>query len=276
MVTEKETPAWRLIDVSYPSVHQNLALEEALARCMVSQESVPVIRMWRNPPSVIVGRFQQVSEEVDVEFCRENGLAVARRFSGGGAVFHDYGVMSLSIIAPQTDPVNLNQMHRRNSSIVLDMLARRGMKGNLASPNSIHVNGRKICGAAAAAGQGYLLWHASILISADTYKLERALAPSRVTKKTRSTRSIWHQVTTLSDEQGQAVNPEHVRATLIESCRSILGSGIETSGLLDAEEKASRLLYEGKYSSDDWNWNGRWGTTEIVGRCEGAQTTIAV
>jgi len=269
-------PEWRLIDLSYPSVHRNLALEEALARRIAVGTSVPIVRLWRNPPSVIVGRFQEVREEVDVEFCRENGIAIARRFSGGGAVFHDYGNLNLSIIAPRTNPISPNEIHRRNSSIIVDMLARNGLRGELVPPNSIHVNSRKISGAAAATGQGFVLWHASILISTDTHKLIRALAPSRALSKTRSIRSHWHPVTTLSEVQGRTIDFQHVLKTLIESCGTIMGSLSETNGRLGEEEHSLREFYEGKYSSDDWNWNGKWEPGKELEKSDRAHTTIAV
>ena len=50
-----------------------------------------VFMLWRNEPSVIVGRFQNTYEEVNVDYCRSKGIHIARRMSGGGTVYHDLG-----------------------------------------------------------------------------------------------------------------------------------------------------------------------------------------
>jgi lipoate-protein ligase A len=170
----------------------------------------------------------------------------------------------------------MNEIHRKNSSIIIDMLAQNGVKAELVAPNSVHVDGRKISGAAAAAWQGCVLWHASILVSSDLSTLNHALAPSRVPQRTRSIRSRWHPVTTMSEVTENSVDIETVQETLIDCCKETLGSRIEITPLSVGEENAARLLYEGKYSLDDWNWKGRWDAPERFAERDGPHTTIAV
>jgi lipoate-protein ligase A len=63
-----------------------LALEEALVRAC---PPVPVLRVWQNPPCVVIGRAQQAAREADLAACAAAGVPVLRRASGGGAVYHD-------------------------------------------------------------------------------------------------------------------------------------------------------------------------------------------
>lgn len=276
VIEEESSKIWRVLEVSYPSVFQNLALEEALTRSRMLPTFRPIVRLWRNPPSVIVGRFQNVGAEVDVELCEQNDIAIARRFTGGGSVFHDMGNLNLTLVTGHPEGITLGQLHEKNASIILDLLARLEAEGVLVRPNSIHVGGRKISGAAAALGQRFALWHASILISTDVLMLQRVLAPSQVIRETRSIRSNWHPVTTLAEVLHRSVDLEHVQRTLLQSCRSALDAKLERSELLEDEKQYSKFLYERKYASQDWNLHGNWKSEELEGKCSEAHTTIAV
>lgn len=277
MVIEGNSPKiWRLLELSYPSVFQNLALEEALARACISPALVPVVRLWRNPRAVVVGRFQDVDMEVDVELCRRNSIDIARRFTGGGAVFHDLGNLNLTFVIRRPAGTTLSRLHGVYSSVILDMLTRLGVKGVFVPPNSIHVNGRKISGAAAALGKDFILWHASILVSTDTVMLRRVLAPSKQIMKTSTIRSKWHPVTALTEELSGPVDIEQVQRTLLLSCESVLNAKFERCGLFDEEKQDSRLLYNKKYSSQEWNLDRSWEGKELERKGGEAHTTIAV
>jgi len=265
---------WRLIRLSHPSVFQNLALEEALARSSASTPFVPVIRLWRNPPSVIVGRFQDVAAEVDVDYCERSRIAIARRFTGGGAVFHDYGSLNITIVMPRSEPFSIKELYERNAALIIDVLAHRGVKGEFVPPNSIYVNAKKISGAAAAVSRSYVFWHASLLVSTDTLKLKHALAPSSGFKRTNSIRSRWHPVTTLTQTLGEPVDDD-LEEELLKSCSMMFGSRMEQSELLDHEIRQMEQLYEEKYSLRDWNWNQHW-SRGLGRKVERAHTTIAV
>lgn len=275
MVNEPST-AWRLVKLSYQSVFENLALEETLARSFAQSGSSPTIRLWRNPQAVILGRFQDAEAEADIELCRRNGIAIARRFSGGGAVYHDLGTLNLTLVTPPPVGVTLKEIHERNSLVILDLLQRLGLEGTFAPPNSIHVDGRKIAGSAAALGQHFALLHSSILVSTDLDALQRALAPSREFKQTSSIRSNWHAVTTLARILGRHVELEAIEQSLLQSCASVLNARVEKGGLLDEEERMSKRLHERKYSLRDWNWNRNCVERDLGGKSEGAHTTIAV
>lgn len=225
---------------------------------------------------MIVGRFQDVTTEVDAEFCERNGIAIARRFTGGGAVFHDFGNLNVSLITRRSEGLSLIEIYERNSALIIDFLERNGVNGKLVPPNSIHVNGRKISGAAAAIGQCFVLWHASLLISTDTLKLQRALGPSLRFKRTSSIRSNWHPVTTLTEVMGRSVHTDDAEKALLESCKKMLGSRIVESELVDHEIRFLKWLYEKKYSLRDWNWNQSWVADALDRKGAGVHTTIAV
>ena len=77
----------------------NLALEEI----MTAQADAPFVMLWRNRPAVIIGRNQNAYVELDAAYTRENGIAVVRRMTGGGAVYHDLGNLNYSFFSFEAD-----------------------------------------------------------------------------------------------------------------------------------------------------------------------------
>jgi lipoate-protein ligase A len=250
---------WRLLDLSYSSAFKNLALEEALARCNRAT-SIPTVRTWTNPPTVVVGRFQEISAEVDVDACRQSNVEIARRFTGGGAVFHDEGNLNLTMVAPRQRDSSLDNLNRANCAVVLDLLDQLGVEGKFVPPNSIEISGKKVSGAAAALGRDFALWHASILISTDTQLLGRVLFPSQTAKVTTFIRSRWQPVITLDGALGRHVELEDVKQKLVDSYGKVYGAEPETGRLFADEEHMMKSLYTVKYRSREWNLHGTWGS----------------
>ena len=262
MVTKEKN--WRMIDLSYGSPSMNLALEESLARTATQIEFLPIVRFWVDPKAVVVGRYQEASAEVDIVKCSQHGVEVARRFTGGGAVFHDEGTLNFTVITKRSEPLSSLKFHERSLRLVQESLRRFGINSSVCDINSLVVNGRKLCGAAASLGRNFAFWHCSILVSTDTRLLETVLAPSKVTLVTQFVRSRWRPVTTIAEALSKPVTIGDVKSRLITCVESLLEVRLEAGRLSAREEEYSRKLFAGKYSSQDWNlkgnrlqWNGK-------------------
>ncbi len=247
--------SWRLLDHSFGSVYENLALEESFARNAVSRDFESLVRFWVNPPSVVVGRFQEVSSEVDVEQCEQTGIPIARRFTGGGAVYHDEGNLNFSIITRREERGSLTRLHSTASRIVLNAILGLGLKGIFLPPNSILLGERKVAGAAAAFGRDFALWHASILVSTNIEFLERILAPSKKLEANQFVRSRWIPVTTLQTA-ARDIELDDLEFQLIRSVRETLGVRLEAGQATSDELRLSEDLYRWKYSLQSWNRRG--------------------
>ena len=246
---------WRLLDLSYSSAFRNLALEEALARSMRPGQ-LPTVRIWTDQKAAVVGRFQEVEAEADTAFCEQNNIQVTRRFTGGGAVYHDKGNLNLSIVTPRQSGISLREIHDTNRAVVWNLLNELGLECVCVLPNSLEISGKKISGAAAALGRDYAFWHASILISTDTQMLERVLLPSRTPKSTRFIRSRWQPVITLERALGIHVEMEHVKCQLSRSFERSFGVGLTPGQLSKDEENLMESLFFCKYSTREWNFQG--------------------
>jgi len=80
---------------------RNLALDEALAR---AGSATPLLRVWQNAPSVVVGRFQNVGRSVDMAACARDGIPIVRRATGGGAVYIDPGCLIVTLVCSRSGP----------------------------------------------------------------------------------------------------------------------------------------------------------------------------
>ena len=250
---------WRYLDLSLPSAAENLALEEALARCTSSKDFLPTLRLWTNPPTVVVGRFQNVNSEVDVHVCRRENIAIARRFTGGGAVYQDAGNLNLTIVMRPAWRIQASEFQRNALSVVMNFLEELQLQHTFVSPNSVHVRGKKIAGGAAAVGRDFLLWHASILISTDIELLNRLLAPSRKNGEGNFIRSKWHPVITLVTALGKPVSMGEVKHQLHRAARRSLNVKFSPGELRDDEKERMHSLHRSKYSTVQWNLNGIQG-----------------
>jgi lipoate-protein ligase A len=246
-------------------VFQNLAIDEAIARSSLSPDFKPTIRLWVNPPSVVIGRFQRASTEIDISFCQRNCIQVARRFTGGGAVYHDEGTLNLTIVSRPEQRRTLPDLNLTSSAIMLDALKRFGLNGSFHAPNSIMVGERKISGGAGALGNGYALWHGSLLVSTSLETLESALAPSKKKQATHFVRSRWQRVTNLREASGREITVGEAKSKLIQSAQEILGAELTANGLRSDEKKWVASLSARKYSLPSWNNDGKYEGIQETG-----------
>ena len=136
----------------------NLAFEEYI--CGLGAD---VFMLWRNSPSVIIGRFQEVESEVFTDFAHAHGIQIVRRNSGGGAVYHDLGNVNYSFILGDDRRLTLEHFSR----IIIDILSGMGVKGLDFRHNDILAGGLKISGGAQYHHDGRILHHGTLLFDSE-------------------------------------------------------------------------------------------------------------
>ncbi|MBQ9390291.1 MAG: lipoate--protein ligase family protein [Synergistaceae bacterium] len=156
-----------IIENTSTDPRSNLQLEENL--CSLGVE---VFMLWRNSPSVIVGRFQDIDAEVDTGFAERNGIPIVRRNSGGGAVYHDLGNVNYSFIQRDDRRLTLEHFAR----IIMRTLKAVGINSRLEfRHNDILADGLKISGSAQYRHEGVLLHHGTLLFDSDLSVIPKVL-----------------------------------------------------------------------------------------------------
>lgn len=216
---------WRLlVDDGERDPRLNLAREEAVARHVAADPSAaaPVLRLWRDAPAVVIGRFQLGAAEVDRAAAAALGAPVLRRFTGGGTVWHDPGNLNVSVVMRPEDALFVDDPALRRLPglyrLVLDPLAAAatalGVAGVRATERDLVVDrpdgsAAKLTGVAAWLGGRALLVHGTLLVDADLDALARACAGPGAPGDPRweRTKSRRATVTSIARELAEAGRP---------------------------------------------------------------------
>ena len=154
---------------TFTDIYFHLAAEEYLLK----QETDSVFMLWQDTPSVVIGKHQRLRSEVDQEWAEREQVHIARRFSGGGAVYHDLGNVNLTFIetTPRL-PEFVTYLQR-----TLDFLNSMGLMATGGERLGIYLNGLKISGSAQCLYKDRVLYHCTLLYDTDLTALHQALNP---------------------------------------------------------------------------------------------------
>ncbi len=130
--------------------------------------------LWRNRPSIIVGKHQNTLSEININHVKENNIDVVRRLSGGGAVFHDLGNLNFTFIKNVNNESNLVDFKKYTQPII-DVLKHLGVDAKFEGRNDIMINGRKVSGNAEHVFKRRVLHHGTLLFSSVMADLSKVL-----------------------------------------------------------------------------------------------------
>ena len=173
----------------------NLALDEYAMKHIDVEEDF--FFLWQNKPSVIVGNNQNTVEEVNQAFIDKNNIKVARRVSGGGAVYHDFGNLNFTFIINVDDPGEVN--YKKYVQPIIDALASMGVEANASGRNDILVNGLKISGNAQRMSNGKLMHHGTLLYDVNLEDMVQALNVAEDKYISKGVKSVRSRVTNIKE-----------------------------------------------------------------------------
>jgi lipoate-protein ligase A len=236
--------------------YYNMAVDEAIAISVGGGKSPPTLRFygWK-PFAVSIGYFQELEEEVDLDFCASHGIHVVRRITGGGAVFHGNGELTYSLAVPVGDeaiPQDMQTSYEVICSPIVAALRGIGADAVFRPVNDIEVGGRKISGNAQTRRFGVVLQHGTILVS-----LDRAMLPSLRVKKEKleikGFDSVAKRVTSLEDVLGHEVGIPSLARVLAGEFQKAFACPMRSASLTEGEKRLIPALVE-KYASRCWLW----------------------
>lgn len=155
----------------------NLVLEEYIYRNCSLAILTRHIYVWINYPSVIVGRSGKEELDYSCSAARRAGVPVYRRFTGGGAVYHDEGVLSITLIGEKVNGVD--EVYIVGTSLIVDLLRGLGIDARVANEGDIVVGGCKVSGSAAHIARDRFLYHATLIIDSNLAHVHE-LTPPRI------------------------------------------------------------------------------------------------
>ncbi len=233
--------------------YYNLAFEEALLH-IYSRLNIdePLLRIWRNANAVVIGYFQKAEEEVIIDYAESIGAEIVRRFTGGGAVYHDLGNINYAVIAKRSVG-DVKEIYDYLIKGILYALELFDLKPRLENINDIVVADRKISGTAATKRGDIIFLHGSLLVSTDLNKLSRVLKVSRKKLMDKKISSVKYRVTLLENVLGRSVRYWEVIDKLVKGYSKLFNADPYYDLPSNIEFRVANMLYRGKYVRREWN-----------------------
>ena len=187
-----------------------LAMEEYIARHF---EADDYFFMWQVEPSVIFGRNQIAENEVNFDYCREHGIRVYRRKSGGGCVYADQDNVMMSFVTPNED---VALTFNRFIGMLLLVLRKLGVKATSTTHNDVMIGDRKVSGTAFYHLPGRSIVHSTMLYDTNMDHMLHAITPSHEKLQAKGIESVRQRITFLKDYIPQSLEEfkTFVRSTL--------------------------------------------------------------
>ena len=225
----------------------NLALEEYVFERMDKSKSY--FLLWQNDNTIVVGKNQNTAEEIDQAYVDAHGIRVARRLSGGGAVYHDKGNLNFTFIVDRADAPGLN--FKIFVEPVIQALARFGVHAAFTGRNDLTIDGLKFSGNAQYARRGRLLHHGCIMLDSNLTSVADALRVKEAKFASKAVKSVRSRVTTINAHAPAPISMEDFKGALKE-CAMASGE-LEPCTLTEEDLAAIRKLRDEKYAT--WAWN---------------------
>ena len=204
--------------------------------------------LWRNRPSVIIGLNQNAYSEVNLAYLESHGIRLARRVTGGGAVYHDLQNLNYTFIGREVTPQPM-----------VEALRSLGVPAELTGRNDIYVEGRKVSGYARRVWHDRQIIHGTLMYDVDLDTLSRVLDVPGSKMEAKGIASVHSRVANLKDYLPQFASLDEVQAAL----HRILAAGDGELSFGEERRAAVQRISDEKFSTWEWLY-GRSREADIV------------
>jgi len=227
----------------------NLSLEEYLMSTVKDDEII--LYLWQNEHTVVIGKNQNAWKECAWQQLEDDEGKLARRLSGGGAVYHDLGNLNFTFIMNK-EHYDLHKQH----TVIINALKSFDIVAEFSGRNDMLIDGKKFSGHAYYYSKNKSYHHGTLMVDSDLEKLGYYLKPSEKKIKSKGVDSVRSRVTNISDKNSR-VTIENLKQAMDESFVELY-SGEVSQEWYDENIDSINELY-GKYSS--WEW--RFGQSPV-------------
>lgn len=235
------------ISHSYTDPYFNLAAEEYLLKNFTDD----CFMLWRNENAIVVGKHQNALAEINMDYVRSKKIAVVRRISGGGTVFHDLGNLNFTFIK------NGHEGHlvdfKKYTLPVLEVLQKLSVNAKFQGKNDLTIDGKKISGNAEHIYKKRVLHHGTLLFSSVIDDLQLALKVNPLKYSSKAVKSIRSQVTNIKEHLKTDLDILQFRNMILQHIMEI-SPGSVAYELSDKDIKIINKLRDEKYRTWEWNF----------------------
>jgi len=244
----------------------NMAVDETIVTARIEGLVPNTLRFYGWKPSAVsIGRFQNVPNEVQVKNCKQRGVDIVRRITGGGTVYHDSeGEITYSVVVKERDFGTTDVVYAYNaiSNGLIEAAKSLGVKAdfNPGDPKNcpnISINQKKISGSAQFHKGGVLLQHGTFLLDADLEKMFTFLRVPWAKTINDVICVARERITSIRRELNHPVSVKEAYEALIQGFQKALKIELEEEALTPYEQQLASTLRVEKFLTERWNLNGK-------------------
>ncbi|MDX5333602.1 MAG: lipoate--protein ligase family protein [Gammaproteobacteria bacterium] len=250
----RNSTTWRLIDTGVRRAAENFALNRALLEGHQEGVSPHTLRFLSFKPSALLGFHQDVEQELNVDYCREQGIDIQRRVTGGGALYFDETQIGWELyLDKQTlGTADMSAIARRVCEAAARGISSLGVAAKYRPRNDIEVDGRKISGTGGAFDGDSILYQGTLLIDFDVEKMLRVLRIPAEKLSGKAIASARERVVNLKELLGELPSVEAVEAAMAQAFAEEFGVSFERAEEISAREQEIFAEALEEIDSEEW------------------------
>jgi lipoate-protein ligase A len=237
---------FRIIDTGVREGRANIAFDPALIDERRAGRVPDTIRFMRFPPTALIGRHQDLSREVDLDYCKQNGIGIVRRVTGGGAIYLDDGQLGWELVFHRSSlgVAALPELAGLICNAAAAGLGELGVDARFRPRNDIEVDGRKISGTGGFFDGDILIYQGTVLVDLDPARMVAALNVPESKLKKHELDSAEQRVVTLRELLGDGLpDMNTIKAALITGFTEGLGIEAEPGEITENEEALAHRFF---------------------------------
>lgn len=233
----------------------NIATEEYLLKNFAED----IFIIYRNEPSIIVGKHQNTIAEINLQYVNEKSLPVIRRLSGGGTVYHDLGNINYTFITNGSEGNMVD--FKKHTQPIIDVLHSLGIDARIGGKNDIRVEGKKISGNAEHIFKNRVLHHGTLLFNSNLDELNESIRINPNTYEDKAVKSIRSVVANISEYIKSDISLDQFMISIVNHIKKQFQDSVDFLFTTN-DINAINHLIQTKYST--WEWNFGYSPSYIL------------
>ncbi len=225
----------------------NAAVEEHIFRNITGD----CFMLYRNRPSIIVGKHQNTLAEINPDFVKKKNIMVVRRLSGGGAVYHDLGNLNFTFI--RSGDMGKMVDFEKYTRPILEVLNNLSVPARFEGVNDLRIGDKKISGNAEHVFKNRVLHHGTLLFSSNLSDLNKALKIREGVYRDKAVRSVRSHVVNINRFLKSKISILEIRDLIFQHILTTF-TDAEKYELSEKDMRSIRQLMEEKYTRWEWNF----------------------
>lgn len=246
---------FRIIDTGVREGRANIAFDAALIEECQAKRVADTIRFLRFPPTALIGRHQDLSREINLDYCRANGVGTVRRITGGGAIYLDEGQLGWELVFHRNalGVAALPDITREICTAAAAGLSALGIDARFRPRNDIEVDGRKISGTGGFFDGDVLIYQGTVLVDMDPLRMVNVLNVPESKLAKRGLDSAAGRVVTLKELLGDHLPQlETIKEALVEAFTQHLGIRAAPGEITEHEEQLAKKYFADEIGTEEF------------------------